>query len=76
MKLGEYLENLQELVRDQPELIDAEVIYSIDDEGNDYKIVHWGPTPGNYYELRRDFVTENDIEDDGSDLPTNAILIN
>jgi hypothetical protein len=26
--------------------------------------------------LRGDFVTEKDIEDDGSDLPTNAILIN
>ncbi len=76
MKLSEYLENLQELVRDRPELINAEVIYSIDDEGNDYKMVHYGPTPGNYYHLRGDFVTENDIQDDESDLPTNAILIN
>jgi hypothetical protein len=76
MKFSEYLENLQDLLHDRPELIDAEVIYSIDDEGNDYKIVHYGPTPGNYYDLRGDFVTEKDIEDDGSDLPTNAILIN
>lgn len=74
MKFGEYLENLQELLEEHPELVNAEVIYSIDDEGNDYKHVHWGPTPGNY--SCRDFVSESDIEDDESDLPINAVLIN
>lgn len=76
MKFGEYLENLQDLLRDRPELIDAEVISSIDDEGNGYNNINWGPTPGNYNNDSDEFISEDDIRDDYSDLPLNVILIN
>jgi hypothetical protein len=74
MKLGEYLENFQELVRDQPELIDAEVVYSIDDEGNDYGVVNWNPSAGHFDKRAREFISEHHIEDE--EMPINAVLIN
>lgn len=45
MKLSDYVKNLQELIAKNPELMDCEVIYSSDDEGNDYHEVHYGATP-------------------------------
>lgn len=78
MKFSEYLENLQELLRDRPELVDVEVVYSIvdEDKDNDFNVVNWGPIPGNYHDSRKNFVSEDDIFDDESRLPINAILIN
>jgi len=78
MKFSEYLENLQELLRDRPELGDVGVVYAIidEDKDNDFNVVNWGPTLGNYHDSRKNFVSEDDIFDDESQLPINAILIN
>jgi hypothetical protein len=45
MLLDEYLTALNELVKKYPNLKDAEVIYSKDDEGNSYHKVNYTPTP-------------------------------
>lgn len=74
MKLGEYLENLAELLQKHPELIDVDVVYSIDDEGNDYGIVNWSPSVGHFNEQHREFISEDDIEDE--EFSINAVLIN
>ena len=74
MKLGEYLENLAELLQEHPELIDAEVVYSIDDEGNDYDSVNWNPAAGNFDKRSREFISEHYIEDE--EMSINAVLIN
>ena len=39
MKLKDYIKNLQKLVDDYPEALEMEVIYSHDDEGNEYQKV-------------------------------------
>jgi hypothetical protein len=71
MKFGEYLENLTELLQEHPELIDADVIFAADDEGNDYGIVNWIPSVGYFDKQEREFYTEDD------DISTiNAVLIN
>ena len=44
MKLKEYLTNLQNLALKYPELMDNEIIYSSDDEGNNYNTVLFKPT--------------------------------
>lgn len=42
MKLSEYIEKLQTILKDHG---DIETIYSIDDEGNIFDIVHFDPSP-------------------------------
>lgn len=44
MKLKEYLESLQDLVKAHPQVLELPVIYSKDDEGNFYKNVHYTPS--------------------------------
>ena len=43
MKLKDYLSHLNKLVYDNPKLLEADVIYSIDDEGNEFKKVVYSP---------------------------------
>jgi hypothetical protein len=45
MKLREYVEELQKVLTERGNL---EVIYAVDDEGNDYGKVYYGATPGCY----------------------------
>ncbi len=46
MKLKDYRKSLNKLVKEFPELLECEVIYSIDNEGNDYKKVYYMPSAG------------------------------
>lgn len=48
MKLKEYLDYLNKLVKDDPKLLDLEVIAAVDDEGNGYNPVLFHPTPGSW----------------------------
>lgn len=43
MKLKDYIETLQNLVAQDPNLAEAEMIYCEDDEGNAYKYVGFSP---------------------------------
>lgn len=43
MKLKEYLENLNHHVAQKPEILEFEVVYATDEEGNSYKKVVFEP---------------------------------
>ena len=51
MKLSEYIKELENLVKGNPQALDMEVIYAKDDEGNGYQYV--GALPVNISLFRR-----------------------
>jgi len=53
MKLKEYLEHLNLLVKENPEALEHTVVYGVDPEGNSFGEVSWGPSVGHYGD--RDF---------------------
>ena len=80
--LKEYIEDLQDIISENPEAIDFPVIYSIDDEGNDYyhKVIY---NPSLFYVgdlddyYLEDVISEDNLEEDGDDnTKLNAICIN
>lgn len=44
MTLKQHIEYVEELVKNNPEVLELEVVYAIDDEGNDYKLVSFKPS--------------------------------
>lgn len=68
MKLKEFIDTLNEMVEANPKLLEFDVVYSSDSEGNYYDHVFYTPTVGNF---------TNDFENifDESKKP-NAICIN
>ena len=58
MKLKEYLEKLQELYETYGDL---ELIYSSDDEGNNYDTVKYLPVIVNFKICDKEIVTDEDI---------------
>lgn len=48
MTLKEYLDNLNKLVKENPETLDMQVITSKDDEGNGFSLVYYPPSKGIY----------------------------
>lgn len=46
MKFKEYLESLNEMAKDDPTILELEVISAKDDEGNGFQKVSWTPTVG------------------------------
>lgn len=72
MTLNEYIESLQEIVKENPENGDLLVIYSSDGEGNYFDTVYWSPTLG-YYE-DNEFQTSN--EEDEDEISINSVCIN
>lgn len=44
MKLKEYLNELNTLATKYPEILDFEVVYAHDDEGNEYQKIYSSPT--------------------------------
>lgn len=67
MKLKHYVEHLNKLLENNPAAGDMLVVYSSDDEGNDYNTVNFTPTVGYY--LDREFEGEDGPDD-------NAVCIN
>ena len=43
MTLGEYFAGFQQFVKDNPDLKDTPIFYSIDDEGNGYNPIYYHP---------------------------------
>jgi len=43
MKLSDYMKDLNELIKENPESLNMELITSIDDEGNGYNRVYYSP---------------------------------
>lgn len=76
MKLKEYLNNLNKLVKNNPELLDYTVVYSKDDEGNGFNEIYYDATIGKFdedeflelgYDMEEYIIEEKDC---------NAICIN
>jgi hypothetical protein len=75
MTLKEYFEQLQEFINENPDALELEVITSVDDEGNGFNQVNYGPSKGNY---DGDSFTSEDMFDDwgiGED-GINAVCLN
>lgn len=60
MKLTKYIEKLQELLNEHGDL---ELIYSSDDEGNEYNTVNYEPSLVNYIASDREVIHEDDLEE-------------
>ena len=60
MKLTEYIKKLQELLNEHGDL---ELIYAKDDEGNDYRKLHYDPGVVNYIESDYCIIHEDDLEE-------------
>ena len=67
MTLDEFLLNINDLVDENPDILDCTVIYSIDDEGNAFHKVLFEPTLGFY---------DNDQGEFDADHTVNSICIN
>ena len=52
MKASQLVINLQELIKKHG---DQEIIYSKDDEGNEYRKIHYEPSAGSFDEDEREF---------------------
>jgi hypothetical protein len=48
MTLKEYLEKLNKFAADHPDILEREVVYSRDEQGNSFDLVIFGPTTGNW----------------------------
>ena len=70
MIFKDYLDKINKLAKENPNLLNAEVIYSIDDEGNEYRYVSCEPTTTHYIE------DDLDVKDVSEYYKANAILIN
>jgi len=71
MKLKDYIIALQEVAETYP---NAEVVYSIDDEGNGFNKVHCSPSLGNY--TAGDFIHDDGTTEFHDDYGVNAICVN
>lgn len=60
MKLTKYIEKLQELLEEHGDL---ELIYSSDDEGNNYNKVNYEPSLANYIASDREVIHDDDLEE-------------
>ena len=67
MKFQEFVNNLNELLKDRPETANYDVVTSIDDEGNGFNLVHYTPSVGNYDVNDKEFIQEKEV---------NAVCIN
>jgi hypothetical protein len=82
MKFREYLESLNKLAEERPELLDMDTVYSRDDEGNGYQSVYWVGTVGYYDE--GEFHSEEQVKespedfyyDSFEDFEPNSVCIN
>lgn len=48
MKVKEYLDNFNELIKERPEILEYDLVYSSDDEGNNYNKIFYTPGIGYY----------------------------
>ena len=67
MKLKDFVDILNQLMKDRPETAELQVVYAIDDEGNDFTPIYCTPSVGNY---------EADSLDFREEVNGNAVCIN
>lgn len=73
MKLKEFLKNINEMVEEDPTILEYDVVTCKDDEGNGYNIVFYDAHLGVWDEDEREFYSSED-EIDPNDI--NAICLN
>lgn len=66
MKFGDYVKFINEMVRKNPEVMEYNVVYSIDDEGNEFKEVYFTPTIGR--------ITQDGFDSDSG--PFDSVCVN
>ena len=77
MKVSEYVNNLIQLLKKDPEIGELEVIYSQDAEGNSYQKVFYTPSLMKTEGLENAYVTGViNIDPDEIDVETSALCIN
>ena len=78
MKLRQFLNEIEQMVKANPEKMDCEVIYSSDDEGNYYQKVHNSPCWVHVENLNKyDMDLLGMYADEATDIEDcNAIIIN
>ena len=73
VKLTKYIEKLQELLKEHGDL---ELIYSTDDEGNEYRKLHFEPGVVNFISTDREVIHEDDLEEWDESEYAKVICIN
>lgn len=58
MKLKEFNDRIQDLIKKNPELLEVDVVFAKDDEGNGFNHVNYSATPGNFED--HEFTGEGD----------------
>jgi hypothetical protein len=71
MKLREYLDDLNKLINSNPQTLDMEVIYSSDDEGNNYHKVIYLPST-----MKAEDINSYHLEIIDEDTNHNVVCIN
>lgn len=75
MKLKEFLHNINNYIKENPESLELEVITSKDDEGNGFNLVWQEPNVGFYVD--GEFIYKDNLKDYNYDEDeVNAICIN
>ena len=77
MNLREFIDDLEKLIADQPQVETMQVIYAKDDEGNGFREVTYAPSFGRFEdgEFRDEYVDTTDFNPH-FDARDNAICIN
>ncbi len=73
--LKEFKENLDQLIKQYPEILNMRVIVSSDEEGNNYNDIFYTPTIGKYTEDGQ-FEADTDELMRGTIKDCNAVCIN
>ena len=75
MKLKQYLEQINNLIKENPNALEMEVITSKDDEGNGFNPVYYTPSKGIFED--REFISYEQYEDwEREESETNAVCVN
>lgn len=81
MKLKEFIENLQDYVKKNPEALELDAVYAIDDEGNGFNSVTNSLIQGMFTGNSEEFICKSHYEASpqdyaGIEFKVNAICIN
>ena len=81
MKFKNYVENLQEFLKELPETAEMEVVTSIDDEGNGYNVVQFEPSIAQFHSMEDPWLElvgfyEKENKESPALEDCNAVIIN
>ena len=58
MKLIDLMKKIETMVTDNPEILEYNLVYSSDDEGNNFNLVNFSPSLGEY--IQGEFESDSD----------------